>query len=67
MFSNEKMRAEKCGELKLKTDFLATFGQPKPGARWHDNGLVLWINQTPAGPADRFVQTSLRRPRFVLQ
>ena len=28
MFSNEKMKAEKCGELKLKTDFLATFGQP---------------------------------------
>jgi len=29
MISNEKMGAEKCGELKLKTDFLATFGQPK--------------------------------------
>jgi hypothetical protein len=29
MFSNEKMRAEKCGELKLKTDFLATFRQPE--------------------------------------
>jgi hypothetical protein len=28
MISNEKMRAEKCGELKLKTDILATFGQP---------------------------------------
>ena len=27
MISNKKMRAEKCGELKLKTDFLATFGQ----------------------------------------
>ena len=24
------MRAGKCGELKLKTDFLATFGQPPP-------------------------------------
>lgn len=23
------MRAEKCGEMKLKTDFLATFGQPE--------------------------------------
>jgi len=35
MFSNKKMRAEKCGELKLKTVFLATFGQPPPdGLRW---------------------------------
>jgi hypothetical protein len=35
MISNEKMRAEKCGELKLKTDFLATFGQPKLIAAQH--------------------------------
>ena len=28
MFSNGKMTAEKCGELKLKMEFLATCGQP---------------------------------------
>jgi hypothetical protein len=27
--ANKKMRAEKCSELKLKSDFLATFGQPE--------------------------------------
>jgi hypothetical protein len=32
MFSDGKMRAERCGELKLKTDFLATFGQPSCAA-----------------------------------
>ena len=41
MISNKKMRAGKCGELKLKIGFLATFGQPKRDARAENNAVLI--------------------------
>ena len=53
MISNKKMRAGKCGELKLKIDFLATFGQPEllPVSQFnghrHPRRRVLTLTQYP--------------------